>query len=129
MSGDFTNIDTFFFPVTSDSNNRWVASPNVTMGGASTWSNATLFVPGTQNDNRRVGFTAGDGNSTSEDEVTSGFRLYGSMAALMTDDGKLESLWTGLQVGQHVHALYWNDTSLGQIPITLTIVAPSNPSD
>lgn len=125
LSGESQDTDTF--SVTSDSSNEWLASPNVTVGGNSTWSNATFFVPTSENSDRRVGFL--NGNSTSANKITSGFRLYGSMAALVTDDGKLESLWTGLQVSAHLHALYWNDTSLGQIPITLTSVAPSNPSD
>jgi len=125
LNGNLKGINTF--SVTSDSSKRWFASPNVTVRGEPAWSNATFFVPTTQNSDRRIGFI--DGNATSENKVTSGFRLYGSMAALLTADGKLESLWTGLQVGQHVHALYWNDTSLGQIPVTLTNVAPSNPSD
>ncbi|USP73627.1 hypothetical protein yc1106_00901 [Curvularia clavata] len=126
-NADELNItDAAIVKFTSDSSNQWLASPNVTAGGDSSWSNATFFVPTAQNSDRRIGFV--DANSTTENKITSGFRLYGSLAALVLD-GRLETLWTGLQVGPHVHALYWNDTSLGQIPITLTNVAPSNPSD
>ncbi|EUC40008.1 hypothetical protein COCMIDRAFT_109893 [Bipolaris oryzae ATCC 44560] len=109
---------------TPGSKNEWLASPNATTAGGSSWLNTTFSVPAAQTSNRRVGFISG--NSTSGNRITSGFRLFGSLATLVTSDGELESLWTGLDVGQHLYALYWNDTSLGQFPITLTTVAPSN---
>ncbi|EUC27968.1 hypothetical protein COCVIDRAFT_97923 [Bipolaris victoriae FI3] len=112
---------------TSDSKNEWFASPNTTTSVESPWLNTTFSVPTPQTSDRRVGFI--NGNSTSGNRITSGFRLFGSLATLVTSDGELESLWTGLDVGRHLYALYWNDTSLGQIPITLTAVAPSNLSD
>ncbi|KAJ6199036.1 hypothetical protein J3E72DRAFT_384484 [Bipolaris maydis] len=109
---------------TSNSKNEWFASPNATTSGESSWLNTTFSVPTAQASDRRVGFI--NGNSTSGNRITSGFRLFGPLASLVTSNGQLESLWTGLDVGRNLYALYWNDTSLGQIPITLTAVAPAN---
>lgn len=43
------------------------------------------------------------------------------------NDGVLATSWTGLKGEDGVYALYWNDTSAGQVPLTLRRVAPSNP--
>ncbi|EUC41695.1 hypothetical protein COCMIDRAFT_40153 [Bipolaris oryzae ATCC 44560] len=126
---DATNTtDAAIVNFTSTTNNEWLGSPNVTVPGhTSSWSNATFFIPTADDSDKRVGFLTS--NSTIDGKAISGFRLYGSMAAFVTDDGQLVSAWTGLQVSQNLHRLYWNDTSLGQIPVTLTTVAPSNPSN
>ncbi|KAH7355719.1 hypothetical protein BKA66DRAFT_475097 [Pyrenochaeta sp. MPI-SDFR-AT-0127] len=61
--------------------------------------------------------------------ITSGFTFYGSTASLIGADGQLETLWSALRINDNLHALYWNDTSLGQSSIILRNIAPSNPSD
>jgi hypothetical protein len=81
------------------------------------------MVPAAGNFDRRVGFANG---TSSPDVVTTGFRFYGSLAAHVGDDGSLETFFTGLQITPGVQALYWNDTSLGQQPIVIRNVAPSN---
>lgn len=48
---------------------------------------------------------------------------------LKGSNGGLDSRWTGLSAGTGVLALYWNDTSQGQIDLTLRKVGPSNPSN
>ncbi|KAF2469247.1 uncharacterized protein BDR25DRAFT_228861 [Lindgomyces ingoldianus] len=112
------------------SDNTWFGSPNTTnLGNGTTpnWSNVTLFVPGPGSVDSRVGFLNGTNSSTSN-VITSGFVFYGSTAMLLGDDG-LETMWTGLAVGNTgVFAIYWNDTSSGQVPISMRRVAPSNPS-
>lgn len=109
----------------------WIGSPNTTdlsNGTTPDWSNVTLFVPGSGSSDGRVGFMDG-GNSTNSSVVTSGFVFYGSTAMVKSDDGSLETLWTGLPMGDTgVHQLYWNDTSSGQIPLIMRSIAPSNPS-
>jgi hypothetical protein len=109
--------------VTPGSDQVWFASPNVT-DTPTTLTNATFFIPNFNNVDQRVGFF--NSNSTPTDIISTGFHMYGSLASLVVDQ-KLVSLWTGLRVAEHVHALYWNDTSLGQVPITLRDIRPSNP--
>jgi hypothetical protein len=88
---------------------------------------ATFMVPNSSNSDRRVGFHL-DSSSTS-DKITSGFRFYGSLAGHLGTDGALETWFTGLNISTGVQALYWNDTSLGQAPIMLRHLAPSNPGN
>ena len=111
------------------SNTSWTASPNTTNTTTVVppWSNVALYVPVSDSSDKRVGFLS-DNNTAVSGAVTSGFRFYGSMAALVGTDGQLETLWYSLQVSERVHALYWNDTSLGQTPVVLRSKAPSNPS-
>ncbi|KAF2116008.1 hypothetical protein BDV96DRAFT_598792, partial [Lophiotrema nucula] len=115
-------------PGTSDTG-TFYGAPNttdLTNSTAPSWSNVTLFIPTTGASSARVGFVSGS-NST-DDIQTTGFVFYGSTVMVRGDDGTLETAWYGLPVGDTgVHALYWNDTSLGQIPLTLRSVAPSNP--
>lgn len=109
----------------------WIGAPNTTDRANATtpsWTNVTLFVPTPSAADGRVGFLDG-GNSSTGNVITAGFVFYGSTAMLTTDDGELETLWTGLPMGDTgVHALYWNDTSQGQVPITMRRIAPSSPT-
>ncbi|KAF2023524.1 hypothetical protein EK21DRAFT_80698 [Setomelanomma holmii] len=111
----------------SGSNNMWYGSPNTTFSNGTTpsWSNVTLTVPGPASTDRRVSLPYVD-NST-DGTVTSGFIFYGSTAMHVTADGQLESMFYALQVSDRVSALYWNDTSIGQVPVILRNIAPSNP--
>ncbi|KAH7083609.1 hypothetical protein FB567DRAFT_88175 [Paraphoma chrysanthemicola] len=104
----------------------WIASPNTTLSNSTTpsWSNVTLTLPGLAASDKRVGFTS-TGNS-SDGDVASGFIFYGATAMHVTNDG-LESMFYALRISDQVSALYWNDTSLGQVPVVLRSLAPSNP--
>jgi hypothetical protein len=112
-------------PVTESTDGTWIATLNATNSTTSPSStNVTFMVPAAGNSDRRGGFK---NDSSSADVVTTGFRLYGSLAAHVGDDGTLETFFTGMQIAPGVQALYWNDTSLGQQPIMIRNVAPSNP--
>ncbi|KAH7135803.1 hypothetical protein B0J11DRAFT_611673 [Dendryphion nanum] len=105
--------------------NAWVGTPNATAtnGTAPNWSNVTFSVPGSSSG--RVKFL--DSNSSNSDYITAGFVFYGS-TAMFTGNGELESLWYAEpQADGGAHALYWNTTSEGQIPVTLRRMAPSSP--
>ncbi|KAF2678338.1 hypothetical protein K458DRAFT_348843, partial [Lentithecium fluviatile CBS 122367] len=114
---------------TATSTNEWLGSPNTTSVTNSThsptWSNVTLFIPETGASDTRVGFL--DSNSTTTDVLTSAFRFYGQTAMFFGDSGTFETLWTSLQLENGIRALYWNDTSSGQTPLTLRSIAPSAP--
>lgn len=118
--------------VSSVSNDAWVGSPNTTVpsmrnGTLPSWSNVTFFVPSSGASDKRVGFVSSN-ETASSDIITSGFVFYGSTASLIGSDGQLETMFYALQVSERIHALYWNDTSLGQTPVILRSIAPSNPS-
>ncbi|KAF2799259.1 hypothetical protein K505DRAFT_294905 [Melanomma pulvis-pyrius CBS 109.77] len=115
----------------SSLNGAFTGSPNTTNLANSTsadWSNVTLFVPGPSNTDHRVGFLDSSNTTTSSDIITDSFFFYGSTAMVKGSDGSLETFWTGLAVGNTgVYALYWNDTSLGQVHLTMRNVGPSSP--
>lgn len=92
---------------------------------AANWSDVTFYVPDNTTSDKRVGFLA-SGDSTAG-AIESGFYFYGSTAVLIGETGTLESNFYALQVSERVHRLYWNDTSLGQKPVILRSMAPSNP--
>ncbi|KAJ4983146.1 hypothetical protein SVAN01_11371 [Stagonosporopsis vannaccii] len=113
---------------TGDKSDYWVGNPNTTLltnTTAVSWSNVIFYVPDNTTSDKRVGFHA-SGDSTASD-IESGFYFYGSTAVLIGESGTLESNFYALQISEHVHRLYWNDTSLGQKPVILRSVAPSNP--
>jgi hypothetical protein len=85
----------------------------------------TFYIPDNTVSDKRVGFLSSD-NST-DGAITSGFYFYGSTAVLIGETGVLESNFFALQVNERIHRLYWNDTSLGQVPVILRSIAPSNP--
>ena len=97
-----------------------------TNGTIPSWSNATLFVPSSSSGGR-VGFLEGS-NSSTTGVVTSGFVFYGSTAMFVGSDGQLTSLWYVDPQGENgAHALYWNTTSEGQVPVILRRIGPSSP--
>lgn len=106
----------------------WLGNPNTTLltnaTGAS-WSNVTFFVPDNTASDKRIGFLS-SGEST-DGAIVDGFYFYGSTAVLIGETGTLESSFYALQISERVHRLYWNDTSLGQVPVNLRSMAPSNP--
>lgn len=92
---------------------------------AADWSNETFYVPDNTTADKRVGFLAS--NAFTDAAVETGFYFYGSTAVLIGNNGTLESDFYALKVSDGIHRLYWNDTSLGQVPVVLRSVAPSNP--
>lgn len=88
------------------------------------WSNVTFYVPDNTTSDKRVGFLASD--ASTDGAIESGFFFYGSTAVLIGESGTLESNFYSLQVSDRTHRLYWNDTSLGQVPVVLRSMAPSN---
>lgn len=106
----------------------WIGNPNTTLSTNSTavnWSNVTFYVPDNTTSDKRVGFLASD--ASTDAAITTGFFFYGSTAVLIGESGTLESNFYALQVSDRTHRLYWNDTSLGQVPVVLRSIAPSNP--
>ncbi|KAK7183196.1 hypothetical protein DPSP01_011426 [Paraphaeosphaeria sporulosa] len=116
-----------FTPSGSGTSQSWIGNPNTTLTNYTvSWSDVTFAVPTVSSSDRRVRFLT---NETSDsDVVTTGFYFYGS-TAFVVEGGKLESPWYALQVSERVHALYWNDTSLGQVPVILRNNPPSNPQN
>lgn len=112
-------------PVFPSDNGVWLVQLTLTNTSTPSATNATFSIPGTTQSERRISVVTG--NASSDGSVTTNFRFYGSLAAHVGSDGQLETLFTGLNVGEGVQALYWNDTSLGQSPIVLRNEAPSNP--
>lgn len=110
------------FAVSLGADDVWVGNPNNT---AVSWSNVKFYVPDDTASDKRVGFLSNDEDSKSA--IETGFYFYGSTAVLIGETGELESNFFALQVSEHIHRLYWNDTSLGQVPIILRSVAPSSP--
>ncbi|PVH90786.1 hypothetical protein DM02DRAFT_620849 [Periconia macrospinosa] len=108
--------------VTGD-NNAWVGSP---VNKTTDWNNVTLFVPTNATQDTRVGFlpSSNGGNSSIE---TTGFSFYGNTGMVIKPDGTVEMLFTGLVIDAEIVQVYWNDTSSGQVPITLRSMAPSSP--
>lgn len=90
------------------------------------WSNVTFAIPSDSAADKRVKFLTND--TTNSEEVSTGFYFYGNTASVI-EEGKMESSWFALRLSTRVHALYWNDTSLGQVPVTLRSVPPSNPAN
>lgn len=106
----------------------WLGNPNTTLltnTTAASWANVTFYIPENTNSDKRIGFLS-SGEST-DGAVETGFYFYGSTAMLTDGDGTLESSFYALKISERVHRLYWNDTSLGQIPVVLRSMAPSNP--
>jgi hypothetical protein len=125
LCSSVTTYSVLTFTVTESTDGTWIATLNATNSTTLLSSkNVTFMVPAADNPDRRVGFK---NDSSSADVVANGFRFYGSLAAHVGDDGTLETLFTGLQIAPGVQALYWNDTSLGQSPIMIRNIAPSNP--
>lgn len=85
----------------------------------------TFYVPDNTNSDKRIGFLASDASTNGA--IETGFYFYGSTAVLIGESGTLESNFYALQVSDRIHRLYWNDTSLGQVPVILRSMAPSNP--
>ncbi|KAF2709228.1 hypothetical protein K504DRAFT_378645 [Pleomassaria siparia CBS 279.74] len=111
----------------TNSDNTFHGSPNATTNStAPTWSNVTLFVPGPSSTDKRVGFLDSS-NSTNSSAITGSFIFYGSTAMVKGTDGSLETLWTGLALDNGLYQVYWNDTSLGQVPLSMRTLAPSAP--
>ncbi|KAJ4399957.1 hypothetical protein N0V91_009029 [Didymella pomorum] len=107
---------------------NWIGNPNTTLSANSTavnWSNATFYVPDNTTSDKRVGFLASD--ASTDGAIETGFFFYGSTAVLIGESGTLESNFYSLQVSERTHRLYWNDTSLGQVPVVLRNIPPSNP--
>lgn len=108
----------------------WIGNPNTTHLSdptAASWSNMTFYVPDNTTSDKRVGFLAG--NASTDSAITTGFFLYGSTVVLIGESGTLESNFYALRVDDNSFRLYWNDTSLGQFPVMLRSVGPSNPPD
>lgn len=83
----------------------------------------TFAIPTNTATDKRVRFL---GNETSDsDAITTGFFFYGS-TAFAIEGGQMESPWHVLKISELVYALYWNDTSLGQVPVSLKNNPPSN---
>jgi hypothetical protein len=97
----------------------------LTNATAASWSNVTFYVPDNTTSDKRIGFLSSD--ESTDGAIETGFYFYGSTAVLIGETGMLESNFFALQVSDRVHRLYWNDTSLGQVPVVLRSVAPSNP--
>ena len=106
----------------------WIGNPNTTYVAdptAADWANVTFYVPDSTTSDKRIGFLA-DGAST-DSAIEKGFFLYGSTVVLIGESGSLASEFYALRVSNRSFRLYWNDTSLGQVPIVLRSVAPSTP--
>ncbi|KAF3029171.1 hypothetical protein E8E12_000402 [Didymella heteroderae] len=106
----------------------WIGNSNTTLltnSTAANWSNVTFYVPDNTTSDKRVGFLASD--ASTDGAIETGFFFYGSTAVLIGESGTLESNFYALQVSERTHRLYWNDTSLGQVPVVLRSMAPSNP--
>ncbi|KAG9198493.1 hypothetical protein G6514_009925 [Epicoccum nigrum] len=113
-----------------ETNNMWIGNPNTTHVSdptAADWSNTTFYVPDNTTSDKRVGFLAG--NASTDGAITTGFFLYGSTVVLIGESGTLESNFYALRIDDNTFRLYWNDTSLGQFPVMLRSVGPSNPPD
>ncbi|KAJ4361051.1 uncharacterized protein N0V89_001620 [Didymosphaeria variabile] len=114
-----------FSPSGSGTSQSWIGNPNTTLTNYTvSWSDVTFAVPSNSASDKRIQFLTS--NDTDSDMTTTGFYFYGH-TAFVIEDGQLESPWYALQVSERVHALYWNDTSLGQVPVILRNIAPSNP--
>lgn len=111
-------------PSGSGTSQSWIGNANTTLTNYTvSWSDVTFAVPSESSSDKRVRFLS---NETSDsDVVTTGFYFYGATAFLI-EDGELESPWFALRVSERVHALYWNDTSLGQVPVIMRNNPPSN---
>lgn len=85
-----------------------------------------FYVPDNTTSDTRVGFLPK--NASDDGAIKRGYFFYGSTAVLIGESGTLESNFYSLQISDRVHRLYWNDTSLGQVPVVLRDLAPSSPS-
>lgn len=101
----------------------WIASP---VNKTTDWSDVTLFVPSEASGEKRVGFLSSNLGTNSSIQ-TSGFSFYGQTAMRIEDDGTIDTLFTALTLDNGAVQIYWNDTSSGQVPITLRGNAPSSP--
>ncbi|PVI01803.1 hypothetical protein DM02DRAFT_335684 [Periconia macrospinosa] len=108
--------------VTGD-DDSWVASP---VNKTAEWSGSTLFIPSKVSNDTRIGFLppSNGGNSSID---TTGFSFYGNTVLRIEDDGTMDMLFTALVIDSETIQLYWNDTSSGQVPVTLRSVAPTSP--
>ncbi|KAJ4304705.1 hypothetical protein N0V90_000232 [Kalmusia sp. IMI 367209] len=114
-------------PSGTGTSQSWIGTPNATLTNYTvSWSDVTLAIPSSSASDKRISFLTSNETSGS-DATTTGFLFYGSTAMLL-ENGKLESSWFALRVSERIHALYWNDTSLGQVPVILRNTPPSNPS-
>lgn len=114
-------------PSGSGTSQSWIGNPNTTLTNYTvSWSDVALAVPSSSANDTRVKFVSS--NTTDSTAITTGFFFYGS-TALLIENGQLESSWSALRVSDRIHALYWNDTSLGQVPVTLRSTPPSNPTE
>ncbi|KAI8932084.1 hypothetical protein NX059_010970 [Plenodomus lindquistii] len=122
------STDAAIVSFTANDDTTWTGAPNATNSTSTipSWSNVTFFVPNAGSLDTRIGFLPANATPTSN-ETTTHFRFYGSTATLIGNGGNMETLWYSLQISQHVHALYWNDTSSGQIPVILRNKPASNP--
>ncbi|KAF1352820.1 hypothetical protein EJ07DRAFT_135667 [Lizonia empirigonia] len=119
-------------PVTCEfpSADVWIGNPNTTLltnATAASWSNVTFYIPENTNSDKRIGFLS-SGEST-DGVIETGYSFYGSTAMLKDNDGTLASSFYALNISERVYRLYWNDTSLGQVPVVLRSIAPSNLSN
>ena len=108
----------------------WIGNPNTTHLSdrtAANWSDTKFYVPKNTTSDKRVGFLAS--NASTDSATTTGFFLYGSTAMMIGEDGTLQSTFYALRIDDNTFRLYWNDTSLGQFPVMLRSIGPSNPSD
>ncbi|KAF1952556.1 hypothetical protein CC80DRAFT_422510 [Byssothecium circinans] len=103
-----------------------VGSPIVPKNASTTfepgWSNASLSIPDPLSSSKRLRFLGPKDNEPLGNATK--FSFNGATA--MVDNGGLQTLFTGLKLESGIVELYWNDTSAGQVPVTLRRTAPAN---
>ncbi|KAF1912625.1 hypothetical protein BDU57DRAFT_523020 [Ampelomyces quisqualis] len=118
---DDSNADVVQFVNGTD--NMWIGSPSTKN---TNWNNVTLFVPTADDDVTSVGFLASNDTQGNSSVKTTGFSWYGQTAVRIEQDGTVNTKFTALRLSNGAFQIYWNDSSLGQIPVTLRSKAPGN---
>jgi hypothetical protein len=101
----------------------WIGSP---ITKDTDWNDVTLFVPTTDNEVTAVGFLTSNDTQGNSSIMTTGFSWYGQTAMRIEKDGTIDTKFTALQLSNGAIQLYWDDTSLGQMPVTLRSKPPTN---
>lgn len=101
----------------------WIGSP---ITKKTDWKDVTLFVPTADGEVTGVGFLSSNDTQGNSSIQTTGFAWYGQTAMRIEEDGTIDTKFTALQLSNGAIQLYWDNTNLGQIPVTLRSMPPSN---
>lgn len=101
---------------------------NPVPGSSATWSDLTFYIPSASSGEHLTGFTD---DVDAVDGTTTGFVFYGSVAALESSDGSLQTLWYALPYGSTgLWTLNWDpdtDDTTDKVSVTLKSTQPSIP--